>query len=389
MLGPPDIGETTMRSAALALLIGLCAPSSVAWAADHEVSKAVSRHIHRALPAKGIGGIAGAVRVDGQTLYFTFGLADVASKRPITLDSLFNLGSVGKVFDTALIADAVARGELGFDDPVAKYVTELQKGGDIRRITLRQLASYSSGLLLAQDHPPWPTETFTQPAFLARLNTWTSDEEHVPGKQMIYSHAGYILLHLALERRFHMPFHQLMEERVLKPLGLHSTALPVKAADMKAHPLGELPAALRRRAVQGYSEDGTPIGRPGNLQSFYHWLGSGQMYSSILDMSTFLAASLGELPDHPQLQEAIKVAQQFVLPVNEDFAQAMAWEIRNTNPVIVDKYGGLNNTSAYIGMIRDRKIGIVLLGNRGSLDIVAAARAIMLELAERKAGAAP
>ena len=54
--------------------------------------------------------------------------------------------SVGKVFATTLLAQAVKQGELSLDDPVAKYVTELQRGGDIRRITLGQLASHTSGL---------------------------------------------------------------------------------------------------------------------------------------------------------------------------------------------------------------------------------------------------
>jgi hypothetical protein len=56
------------------------------------------------------------------------------------------LDGVGKVFVTTLLAQAVKQGELSLDDPVAKYVTELQRGGDIRQITLGQLASHTSGL---------------------------------------------------------------------------------------------------------------------------------------------------------------------------------------------------------------------------------------------------
>jgi beta-lactamase class C len=58
-------------------------------------------------------------------------MADNAQNRPVTADSIFNLGSVGKVFATTLLAQAIKQGELGLDDPVAKYVTELQRGGDI------------------------------------------------------------------------------------------------------------------------------------------------------------------------------------------------------------------------------------------------------------------
>ena len=52
----------------------------------------------------------------------------------------------------------------------------------------------------------------------------------------------------------------------------------------------------KRRAVQGYSERGEPLGEPGSQESYYRWPGTGQMYSSARDMAVFLAANLGELP---------------------------------------------------------------------------------------------
>ncbi len=76
--------------------------------------------------ANGAGGVAVAVRMNGRTLFFNYGLADQAAKRPITSDSLFNVGSVRKVFEATLVAEAVQRGELGLDDPVSRYVTELR-----------------------------------------------------------------------------------------------------------------------------------------------------------------------------------------------------------------------------------------------------------------------
>src|SRR5271168_4955693 len=110
---------------------------------DGDVERIVAEKI---APMVGkIGGVAVAIRKGGQTWFFNFGMAD--RTRPITSDVLFNLGSVGKVFDTALLTLADQIGELNLNDPVAKYVVELQQGGDIRRITLRQLATYTSGFV--------------------------------------------------------------------------------------------------------------------------------------------------------------------------------------------------------------------------------------------------
>lgn len=372
-----------MRLAAAGLLTAFAAGhAAMADAAeDDDVSAIVTQHLRQALPEASPGGLAVAVRHAGRTSFFNFGLADAAAKRPVTSDSLFNLGSVGKVFDTALIADAARRQELSLDDPVAKYVAELQQGGDIRRVTLRQLASYTSGLVLPQDHPPWPEKSFTRPEFIAYLQAWRADQDHQPGQRMIYSHAGFVLLHLVLERRFGLPFGDLMRQRLLERLGLASTALPVPPTD-EAHPRGALPAALLARAVQGYSDEGEPVGKPGNLQGYYHWLGAGQMYSSARDMAVFLAANLGDLPDQRPLQEAMVLAHQRVIAIDDHIDQALAWEVHRGAPTIVDKYGGLNNASAYIGLMPSRKLGIVLLGNRGSMGVADAGRAIMAALAE-------
>lgn len=372
-----------IRPLTIALIGGLgIAVSATAHAAsDGDVAKIVDQQIRAALPKTGPGGAAVVIRSDGRTLFFNYGMADPT--RQITSDDLFNLGSVGKVFDTALLEIAEQQGELSLDDPVAKYVAELQQGADVRRITLRQLATYTSGFVLPQDHPPWPEQTFTLPEFIATLNAWTSDKDHAPGKQKIYSHAGFVLIHLALERRFVVPFDELMTQRLLKPLGLRSTTLPTASANPKLNPRGEIPRALARRAVQGYSEDGTPIGEPGNLQGYYHWLGTGQMYASARDMAVFLAANLGELPGHVALQETMRRAQQGKFPIEKDLYQALAWEVHEGDESIVDKYGGMNNASAYIGLLPERKIGVVILGNRGSMAVEDVGRRIIRALAGR------
>jgi beta-lactamase class C len=135
------------------------------------------------------------------------------------------------------------------------------------------------------------------------------------------------------------------------------------------------------RAVQGYSEEGETIGAPGDVQGYYHWPGTGQMYSSARDMARFLAANLGELPVDPTLQAALQLAQRGIFPMSQRVTQALAWEVDRGPPLIVEKNGGLNNTTAYIGMMPAEKIGTVILSNRGSNNAGAlVGRRIMLRL---------
>src|ERR671925_151483 len=286
-------------------------------ASDSDIEQVVRRHVQPMLiPA---GGMAVALSIDGRTLFFNYGMADVARKTPITSDSLFNLASVGKAFIATLLADAVKRGEVSLDDPVAKYVTELQQGGDIRKVTLGQLATHTSGLLLPQDHPPWPDWGYTLLEFIRTLNDWKADKP--PGSQHLYTHAGYVLLQLALERRYGTPIDELIERRILQPLGMTSTMLPRDDDG----PRGQL--SRRHLAVQGYADDGTTVGEPGSQESYYHWPGTGKMYSSPRDMGVFLAANLGELPIERSLREAMVLAQQGIVPIGRRNEQALAWEV--------------------------------------------------------------
>jgi beta-lactamase class C len=358
---------------AVSVLASVVAPAA---GAESRLERIVTRHVQSIVPADDAGGVAVALRIQGRTLFFNYGWADRANQRPITTDTLFNLASLRKVFEATLLAQAVRKGEFRLDDPAAKYVVELQQGGDIRRVTLAQLATHTSGLLLPQDHPPWPDWGYTLPEFIRTLNAWQADKE--PGRQHLYTHAGYILLQLALERRLGLPIDELIERRLLRPLGMTSTTLPRRDDS----PRGRLSPEHRMRAVQGYGDDGAPIGEPGDQQGYYHWPGTSQMYSSARDMAVFLAANIGELPIDRSLREAIKLAHQGIFTIDRRNQQALAWEvIVGGEPTIVEKYGGLNNASAYISMMPSRKLGVMILGNRANQYPNEPGRAIMLELA--------
>jgi len=341
--------------------------------AQVNIEQIVAQKVQPILPKNGEGGgVAVAVRMNGKTQFFNYGFADNAQNRPVTADSIFNLGSVGKVFATTLLAQAVKQGELSLDDPVAKYVTELQRGGDVRRITLGQLASHSSGLPnRPQEYETWHKGRYTWPDFVRFLNSWKAGPNHEPGQQYLYSDAAMVLLRVALERRFNNTrFAALMHQRLTGPLGMTSTALP-------------LPRDLLGRAVQGYGPMGKPVGRPGEEGGTFEWPGSGQIYSSSRDMATFLAANLGELPGHGPIENAMTFAHQGVFKVSSRLTIGLAWQIVSAgNFTIIDKNGGLNNTSTYIGFAPQRKLGVVILVNRGKQHATGIGRQIIHALAQ-------
>jgi beta-lactamase class C len=93
---------------------------------------------------------------------------------------------------------------------------------------------------------------------------------------------------------------------------------------------------------------------------------------------------MGELPDHRQIQDAMAFAQQGVFKVNARFTQGLAWQIVNRGDLtIIDKNGGLPNTSTYIGFAPSTKTGIVILANRGRQKATRVGRTILNELARQ------
>lgn len=312
------------------------------------------------------GGLAAALYAGRHVEFFTYGFADGATKQPVTPDTLFNLASLRKPFEATLVALGTLRAELRPDDPLPKYLPELT-GDYVRRVTVGELATHTSGLLLPTDHPPWPNDSYSQARFIAMLNAWTPPPDVAPGKQRIYSHAAYVLLQLVLERCYRTPIAKLIESRVLMPLGMHATFLPERGPDSRAI----MDDAVMRRVVQGYSDQGSATGPIGNQQSYFDFPGTGQMLSSARDLATFVAACVDGRALDPHLREALRMTQRESFRVDQrfgqaTFGQAMAWEtVHLPGITIVDKPGGLNNASGYIGLVPSHRIGIVLLANRG------------------------
>lgn len=307
------------------------------------------------------GGLAAALYAGRHVEFFSYGFADDATRRPVTPDTLFNLGSLRKPFEATLVALGVLRGELRLDDALPKFLPELT-GDYVRKVTVGQLATHTSGMLLSTDHPPWPNDSFSRAQFIDMFNAWAPQAGEAPGKQRIYSHACYVLLQLVLERCYGAPIAILLEQRILAPLGMNATSLPERGEDNRA----AMDAAWMRRVVQGYSDQGTTIGPPGNQQSYFDFPGTGQMFSSPRDLATFVAGCVDGRSVDPHLREALRMTQLETFRVDGKFGQGMAWEnVRLPGVTIVDKPGGLNNASGYLGLVPARQIGIVLLANRG------------------------
>lgn len=147
---------------------------------------------------------------------------------PMTPDMLFEIGSIGKTFVTTLQMQLVDEGVVSLDDPLSKWISGFPQLDP--RITLRELVASTSGIPEWVDHPssPFKRGVDKSRAWLAR--SWTVDDmltklvgkgEFPPGTEWRYSTTGFRLAREVLTLQTGKPIAELIQTRLLDPLGIH------------------------------------------------------------------------------------------------------------------------------------------------------------------------
>jgi CubicO group peptidase (beta-lactamase class C family) len=168
--------------------------------------------------------VSACVFRDGEVVWQrALGLADVASGRAATPDDVYRIGSITKTFTAVLIMQQVAAGRIELDAPLRSYLPEAPVGP-----TIRQALSHTSGV---QREPPgeiW--ETMTPPS-REELIAGLEDAELVlrPGEQWHYSNLVFALLGEVVMRVTGERYRDVLQHRILDPLGLTRTSLHPEA----------------------------------------------------------------------------------------------------------------------------------------------------------------
>lgn len=285
----------------------------------------------------------------------TWGHERLSGGRPVTSGTVFEIGSVTKVFTAQLLGEMARHGELGLDDPVTRHLPGdfHLPGFDGRKITLADLATHTSGLPRFPSIPGIPLtsawfEALTRYS-VEDFKTWLADLhlEHAPGSQWEYSNAvGYTLLGLALAYRGGWPFEALLQARVTEPAGLQDTTF---------HPT----AAMESRAAEGHDAALKPV-PPFEFGLFNP---AGGLRSSPRDMARFAAAIL------PGSRSRIAPAAQLLLTIRRPATpiggmQALGWEVHDApGGVFMSKDGVTAGQAASMVFDPDRRVAVVAFSN--------------------------
>ena len=181
-------------------------------------------------------GAAVIVTEHGETVYAAGrGLADVEARTPITPQTVFRIGSITKQFTAAVILQLAQEGRLSLDDPLSRFFPDYPPPG--AGATVRQLLNHTGGVQSYTGIPGWMVEENTNRAYttdqlVAVFRDLPSPSR--PGEQWAYNNSGYVLLGAIIERVTGMPWHQAVQERIARPLGLASLRYGVGEAEIPA-----------------------------------------------------------------------------------------------------------------------------------------------------------
>jgi len=319
---------------------------------DTEVREILIDRIDRDHQSVGI--VVGLVGSTGRRV-IAYGALDEGDTRPLNGDTIFEIGSVTKVFTSLLLADMTARNEVALNDPIAKYLPSQVKtpGRNGQSITLEDLATHTSGLPrlptnFTPKDPANPYADFSVPQLYEFLSTYTLSRDI--GSQYDYSNLGGGLLGHLLARRAGMTYDALVHDRITGPLGMTSTTIVLS------------PEQQVRLAV----------GHNAQLASVPNWdvptlAGAGALRSSTNDMLTFLEANLGLMksPLAPAMATMLTVRRPTGTP---GLDVALGWHILNRDGRdFVWHNGGTGGYRSFVGLNALSGIAVVVLSNTSTV----------------------
>ena len=301
----------------------------------------------RIAPREGQGLVVGVLEPGGRRIV----AEGPDGGEPFDGDTVFEIGSISKVFTALLLADMANKGEVSLDDPAEKYLPEgatmPERGG--KKITLRHLSTHTSGLPRLPDNMPFgdqedPYADYTEAMMLEFLSRHELQRDI--GGQPEYSNLGVGLLGYLLGRAAGSDYTALLRERITGPLGMADTSVTL-SPDQQA------------RFAPAFDTFMRPA-KPWNLPAL---VGAGGIRSTADDMLEFAAAALDpDSPIGPAMKTTLGVREEMG---NERAEQALGWQVIHPEPgrEIVMHGGGTGGFRTHLALEPSTATAVVALAN--------------------------
>lgn len=349
------------------------APAVARLQAGGSIGEEVDRLAQPLIKSGEIYGIAvGVLTSDGRARAFGYGRTGMPGDAQTPGgDTIFQIGSLSKLFLTALLAVLVEEGVLYYEDTVRSILPpEVRLDKEVGEVTLYELATNTGGF---PRQPFCPSQLWDFTAFLftgSNLYAYFDKPylyhylrtKHLKPKEereYVYSNIGFGILAHLIEVKTGRPYHELLEEKICGPLQLRDTTFVLNEEQKKRLAMGHAggqPRFMRRGHPMEPWDMGEILRPPGCL------------YSTVNDLMIFARANLGMLghPLEPLLASTQRV--QLSLPTEE---VGFGWLINYLGDgrlKVIHKQGVMSGYTGYIGLDPEDRLAVVVLYNTFSWD---------------------
>jgi CubicO group peptidase (beta-lactamase class C family) len=302
-----------------------------------------------------IPGIAVGTLIDGDIRTSAFGTINLNTGYPTRPDTLFQIGSISKVFTATLAMRLVEEGKLNLDTPVAEYLPDLELADPAARevITTRQLLTHTSGLE-GDIFEDYGVGDDALALYVANAASWK--QETPPGEQWSYCNSGFSLAGRVIEAITGQGFEQVMRERVFEPLGLTHACYYAQEAIVHSAAAGhlQLPGEDAPRVAQPYL-----IARCSNA--------AGGIMANLRDVLTFARFHLGDgTVNGARVLESASVTemQRSQKRISSVAERGIAWGLSEYgDTMLVGHTGGTNGHITQLVLVPEHSFAMAVLTN--------------------------
>lgn len=182
----------------------------------------VDDFVHAEMQRQKVPGVAVAIVSKGELLVAKgYGYSNVEHRVPVTNETIFQSGSLGKQFTSAVVMLLVEEGKLTLDDPMTRYFPDAPASW--RAIRVRHLLTHTSGIPDYTDADMDFRHDYTEDELTKMAYRLTLEFE--PGSRWNYSNTGYVLLGILIHKVSGRFYGEVLKERIFTPLGMKTARI--------------------------------------------------------------------------------------------------------------------------------------------------------------------
>ena len=336
-----------MRNLIALLFLTLAAPP----AAGQDRLADADAYVKAEMARQKVPGVAVAIVRNGQPVKMEgYGFANVEHDVPVTPDTIFQSGSVGKQFTAAAVMLQVEDGKLALEDPLTKFFPDAPKPW--QHLTVRHLLTHTSGL------PDYTAGTIDYRRDYSeddlRKFAYGLTLEFEPGARWNYSNTGYVLLGIIVHKVSGQFYGDVLRDRVFAPLGMKTARVIDEAAIVK------------HRAA-GYGIEDGRLRNQEWVAPTLNTTADGSLYVSLRDM---VAWDAGLRARRVLSAESWKAALSPVrLNSGKTYPYGFGWDIADYAGHRAERHGGSwQGFTTHIARYPDDDLTIIVLTNAAHAD---------------------